>query len=1029
MKKSKTRSGTRKLLLLIGAMCLMVSAAFAQGRTVQGTITDGSGVGIPGVNIRIKGTSLGASTDLDGKYTLSGVEDGNVLEITAIGFKPQEVQVGSRSVIDLQLEADVLGLEEVVVVGYGSQKKSLVTGAISSIDADELAESRALRVEQALQGKSAGTIVMSNSGQPGDNFTIRIRGVGTNGNPDPLFIVDGVPLSKEALDYLNPSDVESMEILKDAAAGAIYGARAANGVVLITTKTGKKGRMQVTYDGYYGVQEPWRKLDLLNAEEYITVMNAQALNAGRPAIFSPNAPGYRNLDSLRWDTDWQDQMFYSGAPKTSHTLSFSGGNDNTTYSSSLSYYDQEGIVAKGFSDFERVTYRLNVDQSFGKLTLGTRTTFTHIEKRGISPNDFFAGNSLGQAMNMAPVVPVRMPDGTFGTPQTFGIPMQEITNPLGIFDVTNQNTNVDKVIASLRADYDLMDNLKLTVNYGTEYAFVNGNSYTPAYELDATHRNAISSVTRSLDRYVRWNLDAYATYNTNFGNHSLTAVAGTTAFKEESESLGATKQDLIFDDFGRAYLDNARSTEATAYGGYNLHTIRSYFGRANYSYQEKYIATAVLRADGSSRFGPANKFGFFPAVSAGWVASAESFWPAALPVSYFKLRASWGQTGNDNIGDFRYTTLLNSGLITFFGPDETQINGVAATQVPNPSLKWETSEQLDIGFDTRILNDQVAITFDWYNKTTKDWLVTAPIVPSAGSGAPTINGGTVRNTGLELEMSHFRTIGELELDLSFTGAWMRNTVMSINNTGQELLGGSGGFGQNAILRATPGQPLGYFYGYQTDGIFQNQTEVENHTGPDGNLLQPNAVPGDFRFRDRNNDGNIDDADRTMLGSPYPDFTLGLNIGLDWKGFDVSTFLYAALGQQIWNGTRRYDVTYANFTTEALNAWNGEGTSNTFPRLTEVDDNGNWSRPSDFFVEDADFLRMRNLTVGYTLPKDLLANLGINKVRVYFTGENLFTATTYSGYEPEIGGTPFQIGVDKGIYPNARVYLGGMSIQF
>ncbi len=1017
----------KKLLLLLCSVWF-TSTIYAQQVVVKGTVTDAAGVGIPGVTIQVKNSSVGTVTDLEGGFSLQAKE-GDILVFRSMGYAEKEVTIDSETLdLKITLSEDIAALEEVVVVGYGSQKKSLLTGAISKVKTEDLEQSRSLRVEQALQGRTAGVTVMSNSGQPGDNFTIRIRGVGTNGNPDPLFIVDGLPLSKEALDFLNPSDIESLEILKDAAATAIYGARGANGVVLITTKSGKSGRMSVTYDGYYGVQQPWRKLNLLNAEQYVSVINAQAANANKPPVFSPNYTGYRNLDSLRWDTDWQDQMFYSGAPKTSHTLSFSGGSEGMTYSSSLSYFGQEGIVARGNSEFERITYRLNVEKKFDKLTLGSNINLANIESKGISANDFFSGNSLANAMNMPPIVPVTFDDGVYGTPEDMGVPLQEITNPIAILDVTNQRRVVNKVIAGVTANYQLTEELSATLRYGTEYAYVNSNSYIPEYNIDATHRSNSSFITRALDKYVRWNLDAFINYNKTVGKQDFSFTLGTNSFKEWGENMSVTKQDLIFDEFNKAYLDNATNPDAVANGGYNVHTIRSYFGRLNYSFDGKYIASFVMRADGSSRFGPKNKFGYFPAASFGWVASKESFFPQNDLIGFFKLRASWGQTGSDNIGDFAYTTLLNNGLITYFGENEQQVNGVATTNLANPSLRWETSEQLDIGFDASLFDGSVMMTFDYFNKSTKDWLVTAPIVPSAGNGAPVANGGEVRNSGIELELNYFKEVNDFSFDFTLTGAYLKNEVVSINNEGQELLGGEGGFGQSSILRAVPGLPIGHFYGYLTDGIFQTQEEIEAYVGPDGNPIQPNAVPGDFRFQDLDGDGSIDDAnDRTILGSPYPDWTMGFNLGITWKNFDLNAFWYASIGQQIWNGTRRYDVTFANFTTEVFNAWDGPGTSNTYPRLTEVDDNGNWSRPSDFFIEDADYLRLRNLTLGYNVS--LPTSSSIKQLRFYLSSENLITLTKYSGYEPEIGGAPFQIGVDKGIYPNARTFLGGMKVTF
>lgn len=1000
---------------------LLWSMSFAQDR-VTGTVTDvESGEPLPGVTVLIKGTSTGTITDLDGNYALSVGADDAILVFSFVGYVSKELALEGRSVVSPSLELDIRALEEVVVTGYGTQKKSVVTGAIAKVDAKTLERSKDLRIEQALQGKAAGVVIMNNSGQPGDNLTIRIRGTGTNGDPDPLFIIDGLPMEKEGLDYLNPADVESIEVLKDAAAAAIYGTRGANGVVIITTKQGKQGeRFTVTYDGYYGVQNPWKKMDMLNSQQYMDIINEAAENDGRANPFFSQAA----MDTLRWDTDWQDEMYYYNAPKISHTVRITGGSDKGTYSSSLNYFSQDGILAKGKSNFERITYRLNSSREIGKITVGSNLNLVNIKTKGIEGNSQF-GTGINQALNMPPIVPVKYDNGEWAVPNDFGIGLQEITNPVALLSYLNRETQTYKALGNIYGEYKILEGLTFRSNYGSEIAFVNGTSYTPAYDLDPTHRQLANSANKSWDKYMRWNWDNTLTYTTSIQRHNITAMVGVTRFKEWSENLSGTKDSLIFDTFDQAYLNNSLQAQGRVSNGISEHTLQSYFGRLNYNFDEKYLFEGVLRVDGSSRFGSENRYGYFPAVSAGWVFSREAFFPENNIVEFAKLRASWGQNGNENIGNFRYTALMQKGLQYFFGNDQVMYNGIQPDFYPNPTIKWETSQQLDLGMDLSLVSGRVTLAFDYYDKRTKDWLIAAPAMLIIGNNGPVINGGEVQNTGFELEMSYKDHLTrDLYIDLTFTGATNRSEVISINNESGAFTGGQGSVGQNDILRAAEGQPLGYFWGYKTAGIFQHPAELEDYPH------QPNARVGDLKFVDINEDGTLDDTDRTNLGNPYPKFNLGLSTGLEYRGFDLNMFWYAAVGHQIWMANRRNDLIYANFTTDVLNRWNGEDTSNDHPRVTLNDPNQTWKRPSDFYVKDADFLRLKNITLGYTIPASVIKTIGIERLRVYMTSENLLTFTKYPGMEVEVGGGgALDLGIDHGVYPQSRTFIGGMNITF
>ena len=1005
----------------------------AQEISISGNVTaKDDGQPLPGVSVVIQGTTTGTITDFDGNYTLKAPANAK-LGFSYIGMKTLEVQVNGRSSINVVMEGDAFDVDEVVVVGYGVQKKSLVTGAISKVGNEDLKQTSDMRVTQALQGKTAGVVIAGNSGQPGDQVSVRIRGVGTNGNAEPLYIVDGLPMGGSGIDFLSSNDVESIEVLKDAASSAIYGARGANGVILITTKKGRQNsKMTVTYDGYYGLQNPWRKLNLLNSQEYMMLTNEAAINAGQALRFTS-----ADLAGISTDTDWQDEMFNYDAPKQNHAISFNGGGDKMAYSSSLSYFKQDGIVAKGKSHFEKFSYRLNTMSEFGFLKLGSNINLARITSRGIETNTHF-GTGLAQAVNMPPIVPVKNEDGSWATPEQFGFGLQEITNPVALLDQLQSETKTSKLIGGLSAEIDFgkinttLKGLTFKSTYSGEMALVDTRGYTPFYYVDAMHFTITDKATRSMDVWSRWNFENIVTYDKTIDDHHFTLMAGTTAFKDMHDNLSGEKSDVIFDDLEHSYIDNGTDPEsANAGGGYGEHTLASIFGRLNYDYLDRYMLTATIRRDGSSRFGSENKYGYFPSVSAGWVISRESFMEGNSGVlDLLKFRASWGQNGNEEIGDFRYTSIIGNSNIYYFGDLKTQYNGTQPRQIANPSLKWETSEQTNIGVDMAAFGSSVRLTLDYYIKTTKDWLVTAPVPMLVGNSAPTINGGEVRNSGIEAELAWKKQFGKLNVNASVNGAFNKNEVLDIQNAEKRLQGGDGGFGQSGVLYAGVGTSLGVFYGLKTDGIFQTQEEINAYTNANGGLIQPKAKPGDIKFIDADGNGSIDgDADRVELGSPFPDFTGGLNLNLEYMGFDFNMFFYAALGQEVYDATRRYDMNGTNYRADWLNRWTGPGTSNKYPRVTFVDDNQNMSTVSDFFVHDASFVRLRNIALGYTLPKDLTNYLKISKIRFYVSADNLLTFTKYKGYDPEIGGGVLGNGIDHGIYPQARTVMGGVNITF
>lgn len=1021
-----------KKIVLFYLFSFLTIGLYAQGLRITGTVTSADEkLPLPGVSVVVKGTTTGTITNFDGFYELANVPANSTLVFSFIGMRSQEIPVNNQTTLNVALESDVIGVDEVVVVGYGVQKKSLVTGAIAKVDGDELRKASDMRVTQALQGKTAGVVISSNSGQPGDQISVRVRGTGTNGDAEPLYIIDGLPMSGAGTDFLNSGDIESIEVLKDAASAAIYGARGANGVVLITTKSGRKGtKLTVTYDGYMGLQNPWKKIPLLNSSEYVMLINEAALNGGQDFAFSAT-----DIAGFTADTDWQDEMFYYDAPKQNHALNFSGGSDKIEYSSSLNYFKQDGIVAKGKSNFERISYRLSTNADLGLVKVGGNINIAGITSRGIATNDRY-GLGLNQALNMPPIVPVYNEDGSYATPEQFGIGMQEITNPVALMDyTTHSKTRTSKLIGGVFGEFQFgklapaLTGLTFRTSFGGEFALVNNDNYTPFYYLDALHFTITDQAGKSMNQYSRWNFENVFTYDKTIDEHHFTLMAGTTAFKDMWESIHGSKKDVIFDDFEHSFLDNATDPESAAVGGgASEHTVASIFGRINYDLLDRYMFAATLRRDGSSRFGNENKYGYFPSASVGWVLSRENFMTSVSNyLDLLKIRVSWGQNGNENIGDFGYTSVIGNGAIYYFGDSKTQYNGTAPTSIANPSLKWETSEQTNFGID--LAKGGFRATLDYYIKTTKDWLVTAPVPMMVGNSAPTVNGGSVRNSGFEAEFGYRKKFGELSFDASINGALNKNEVLDIQNSEKRLQGGDGGFGQAGVLYAEVGSPMGVFYGIKTDGIFQTSEEIANYKNSTGGLIQPKAKPGDIKFIDFNGDGAISDEDRQQIGSPYPDFTGGLNLNLGWKGFDLNMFWYAALGQEVYMATRRYDMNFTNFSADWLNRWTGPGTSNTYPRVTFVDDNVNMKTVSDFFIQDGSFVRLRNSSLGYTLPKNITEAIKINRIRFYVSAENLLTLTSYKGYDPEIGGGVFSNGIDRGIYPQARTILGGVNITF
>jgi TonB-dependent starch-binding outer membrane protein SusC len=1006
-----------------------LASAQAQKQVITGKITDATGAPLPGVSILIKGTTIGTSADVDGNYSLQASPD-DVLVLSFIGYATKEVPVGNQSQLNVTLDEDTSTLQEVVVVGYGEQKKALNTGANLQVKGEDLMKQSSTNALQALQGQAPGVQITSTSGQPGEAMKVTIRGVGSTIGNNPLYVVDGVITSD--ITYLNNGDIASLTVLKDAASAAIYGSQAANGVVLITTKKGKSGHAQITFDSYYGIQNVARKVDMLNAKEYAIIANEAAVNSGNSPVYSNNF-----IDSLgSAGTNWMDRMFVKNAATQNYSLGISGGNDKSVYSSSLSYLSQAGIVGgKDNSNYKRYNFRFNSEHKLFKdiLTVGQNMNFAFVDNNGIAVGNQY-NNALRGAFTTTPLLK---------NDKTDSVGMFNQANPYYQMVYNSQSRNkTQRVIGNVYFQVEPITNLKFRSSLGIDYSSYDGQSYRPKFTLSIYSYNKVPSVSQSMNKNQTILWDNLLSYGFTLNeHHKFDVMVGTSMYQYSGSYLNATRTGSIFNDVDHAWIKNGTGSTSTADGAaYDPDHRLSYFGRLNYNYEETYLFNATFRADGSSRFAKGNQWGYFPSLSAGWIITNESFMDNTTNwLNSLKLRASWGQVGSQNVPAFQYQAPINfSNTYYIFGPTEGNITaGAYPNRLSNPNLKWETSEQTDVGFDAAFLNGKFTVAFDWYVKTNKNWLINAPILATAGADAPYINGGGVKNKGLELALAYNNSLGDLNYRLSVNGAYNKNTVSKIPNADGIIHGPVNQLYDNSpeFYRAANGLPAGYFWGYKTNGLFQTETDVESYTGKDGALMQPAAKPGDVRYVDANGDGVIDEKDKTMIGNPNPKYTFGFSISADYKGFDLSIQASGVAGNQIVQSYRSPSNMYGNYTTEILDRWHGEGTSNKIPRVTQA--NENWSNFSDLYVHNGDYLRINNVTLGYDLTKIIKQNY-LTQCRLYVSALNLFTFTKYNGMDPEIGYAPpisgsgssaFSSGVDVGYYPRPRTYMVGLNVKF
>ncbi|WP_423820168.1 TonB-dependent receptor [Salinimicrobium sp. TIG7-5_MAKvit] len=1056
----------------------VVGSVWAQTEVITGTVVDESGIPLPGANVIIEGTSTGTLTDFDGNFSIEAAR-GDVLLISYVGYETQEVIVGDANEVLITLMLDAAALDEVVVVGYGTQKSALVTGATSNVEGEDIAALNPGTAMEALQGVVAGVSVTRNSGAPGAGTRITIRGLGTIGNSDPLYIVDGVAVGN--IDYLNPSDIGSINVLKDAASAAIYGSRAANGVVLVTTVKGRRNRAaQISYDTYYGIQNIYKNLDPLNAQEYMYIMDEGRVNDGlaptnwqallqNNSWLEKNYPGLgTQLGQEIWDnlqngwegTNWIDEMTQEDAPVRSHAINITGGSEDIIYSIGASYLNQEGMIGGNITDagFKRFTARLNTEMVLKKnadhaiITIGENFTYTNTENRSVAAGNIYY-NDLHNALVQNPLMPAYWQPAIdnnineFGfTPTLDGISTNQ-TNPLAVM-YYRHNYNYGKgnnITGNVFLEIEPIMDLKFRSSYGTNAWFGHNRSMNPTYHLGVLYQDEVDGAEQSQYFGNDWTWSNTLSYDFRIGDHELNALVGTELLQNQiNNEVGGSRNNLLFPGNPKyAYVNNTKNPESIsdinawaadwAAGGGGL---MSYMARAQYNYREKYLFNATVRVDGSSNFAEGNRWGTFPSVSAGWVLTEEDFMTDTSDVINFaKLRASWGQNGNQSIPNFIYSSQIAYVFPGYFFGDTKPVSGVTAypERVTNPDVTWETSEQLNFGLDARMFNSRLGLTFDWYKKTTKDWLLEAPIQGTSGAAAPFINGGDIQNSGIELVINWNDSFGDFNYGVTLTSTHNKNEVTRIANAEGIIHGPSHVLSQgtSSISRVQVGQPIGVFYGYQADGILQNQDEVDAYVGPNGDPYFNDQRPGDVRFVDQNQDGVIDEQDKTFLGDPNPDFEAGIQLNVEYKGIYANATLSGKFGMQVMQSYRSFSDQFTqNYTTSIFDRWHGEGTSNTLPRLSYTS-NRNTQFISDIFMHDADYLRINNLTVGYDFG-NMFESMAIKNLNAYVSVNNLYTFTSYDGMDPEVRfghDASWASGIDLGLYPQARTVMFGLGVDF
>ncbi len=1044
-----------KQLLVIALLGLGTISMY--GQTVSGVVkSESDGEPLVGATVKVKENHTGGTTDLDGRYTVQA-SPGQTLIVSYIGYRSKEVKVGRSTRIDVQLQEDSEILDEVVVVGYGTMKRSDLTGSVVSVTGDEIKKSVVTSLDQALQGRAAGVQVTQNSGSPGGGISVSIRGINSLNGNEPLYVIDGVAISgnndsnSSVLSSINPADIISMEILKDASATAIYGSRASNGVVLITTRQGEAGKTKISYEGYYALQQLPTKLEALSLPEYAAYQNLRAATIGfgeREEFEDPSllGPG----------TDWQDEIFRT-ASMHNHQINISGGSQNMKYSLSGGYLQQDGIVYG--SDFERFSFRVNMDNDINKwLTTGLRASVARTKQTNCVDNRVDSSGAIYNALNQLPEVPARNPDGSFGM-QSENIYGAYYSNPLSDLIQNENYSRSTQVYVNAFADVKLWKGLVFRTEYAANFNYNTDYRFTPSYDYEYFKQQ--SSASRSASNGSNWTLKTYFTYNNNFGNHGLSTMIGHEAQENNYEYLNGSRTNFLFNSVHELDAGDANTAKANSSRGSSA--IESYFGRLNYNYADRYLLTATLRADGSSSFAKESRWGWFPSVALAWKINNEAFLKDVKVINSLKLRLGWGVVGNQWAGSYAYGVSMASAA-SIWG------TGFYAGNYPNRELKWEGTNSYNIGIDLALLDNRIEFIADVYYKKTNNLLMQAslPAYVSGVISAPWVNAGAMTNKGVEFTLNtHNIRTRDFTWTSGLTFSVNRNEVTKLYSESSAI---SGMNGVETLTYTMVGEPVGQFYGYNVIGMFKEENDFYKK-GPDGNFLLDEtgnpikvAIPkeqsisksgiwvGDFIYEDRNDDGVIDEKDRTFLGNPEPKFTFGLSNYLSYKGFDLNIFLNGSVGNKAINLIRRTftdPVRNSNLLKEATHIAqialrdpevSDEVLSNVYivnadqakvQRITTSSANDN-NRISNRFVEDASYLRIKNISLGYTFPKKWLHRLQIEHLRLYVNVQNLCTITGYKGYDPEVGALNYNVllrGVDDARYPSQRIYTFGLNFSF
>ncbi|MEO5976912.1 MAG: SusC/RagA family TonB-linked outer membrane protein [Chryseolinea sp.] len=1003
---------------------------------VSGAVKDDTGEPLPGVNVVVKGTSKGTVTDSNGSFAIDVPNDDAVLVFSFIGYVPQEIAVNGQTSLAVQMVSDVSTLGEVVVVGYGTQEKKDVTGAISSVSGADFENQPSGGAQQSLQGRAAGVNVVRNGGAPGNAGSIRIRGLGTVNNADPLIVIDGVPAG--TMNDVNPNDIQSIDVLKDASASAIYGTRAANGVVLITTKRGKfDDKIKFSVNAYTGVSNNIKTIDVLNAPTYTALKQESFTNDGALIPDVWNNPQYQTQK-----TNWQNEVLKQG---TTNNIDFSmrGGGKYSSFAISGGKYDEKGIIGQSY--YKRYTARINSDHKIGEhFKISQNLQFTNTNDN--APNTLSAqAGLLWSAIRFHPGLPVKNPDGTYSS----SIPgFGDINNPLYTVATQDQNNNRNRILGSGTAEYEIIPGLKAKANLAMDATFT--DSYSFEVKIDNQYRqNNYNQLTLKNDKYWAFLQEYFLSYDKQFGDHTLGLVGGYTS---------QTFNDTYSQQVGREFPSEANSLRYMSQagtvvnlgadaGGRSYDALQSVFGRVNYAFKDRYLLTGTFRADGSSRFRDGLKWGNFPAFSVGWRISEEDFFKNSVPfVSNLKVTGGWGQLGNQNVNSLQYLALIRNGS-TYNnyafgdGQPQNQVKGSAQARIPNPNIGWEIAQMSNFGVDAGFLDNRILLTAAYFIKDTKKMLLSPPSLGTIGKASiPDQNVGQLRNKGLELELAYQKLEGPVTFRISGNATFIQNRVTKLLTPSSFLASQTYGRTDQEITRTYPGQPYGTFYGWVADGIYQSQGQIDSDRNIANDTRKLDQIhPGDVRFVDQNNDGVIDDKDRKIIGSPQPKVTYGINANIGYKGFDLTLFFLGVGGVDIYNADRMQGLNAAypfNMYQEVTGRWHGEGTSNMLPRLSSTDPNLNF-RTSNLFIEKGDFLRLKNVTLGYTLPKLLTENLRLSQARIYVTGQNIFTFTKYQGLNPELGyadgnragGQYTQVNVDYAQYPLSRTFTIGATVSF